>query len=170
MNQDHLTSFLQNFLPYHNLFSRIHYGRATFEGAEFRHIEDMLRERFGYPKIGQQWVTETTLFRTACELFPKYKVVHHYRGRELEGLEQDVWLPELRLGIEYQGEQHYKIVAHWGGKRGLDKRVANDKRKRALCKSLGYHLVEIKYSEELSHQLVKQRMTQALRKQSKSTT
>ena len=162
----YFSSFLQKFLPYHNLLSRIHYGKQTFEGAEFRHIENMLRERFGYPKVGQQWVKETILFKMVCELFPSYKVVHHYRGTELEGLELDVWLPELRLGIEYQGEQHYKIVKPWGGKRGLEKRIANDKKKRALCRRLGYRLVEIRYSEELSHQMVKQRVTQALRKHS----
>ncbi len=158
----YFSSFLQRFLPYHCLLSRMNYGRDTFEGEEFRHIENVLRERFGYPRVGQKWVKETTLYNMVCDLFPNYKAIHHYRGKELGGLELDVWLPELKVGIEYQGEQHYKAIEHWGGKQGLEQRIANDKRKRALCRNLGYRLVEIRYTEELSHQLVRQRVAQGL--------
>ena len=152
------SSFLQRYLPYHSLLSRIKYGRDVYEGDEFRRIEDELRERFGYPKVGQQWVTETTLYKIVSMLFPDYEVVHHYRGPELEGLEVDIWLPELNIGIEYQGEQHYKVIEHWGGEEGLKKRIENDRKKKRLCKKLGYHLVEIKYTEEVTTQLVKEKL------------
>jgi hypothetical protein len=101
-----------------------------------------------------------------CMLLPDYEVIHHYRGAELEGLELDIWIPELRLGIEYQGEQHYNVVTHWGGKEGLGKRIANDHKKKRLCKSLGYHLIEIKYFEEISEQLIKDKMAKIMGRRS----
>ena len=156
------SSFLQRYLPYHGLLSRMKYGKATYEGEEYRQVENELREKFGYPKIGQQWVAETTLYKIVCILFPDNEIVHHYRGAELEGLELDIWLPEYHLGIEYQGQQHYNVIEHWGGEKGLKKRVANDRKKRRLCKKLGYHLIEIKYTEEMSEELVKKKMAKAI--------
>lgn len=95
-------------------------------------------------------------------LFSDYEVIHHYRGTELQGLELDIWLPDLKLAIEYQGEQHYNVIEHWGGKEGLEKRIANDKKKRGLCKSLGYHLIEVKYTEEISEQLVRKKVARVI--------
>lgn len=159
------SSFLQRYLPYHGLLSRMKYGQATYEGEKHRQVENELRERFGYPKVGQQWVTETTLYKIVCMLFPDNEVIHHYRGVELEGLELDIWLPEYQLGIEYQGEQHYIVIEHWGGKEGLEKRIANDKKKKGLCNKLGYQLIEIKYTEDISEELVKKKVAKAIEKQ-----
>ncbi|ODS23649.1 hypothetical protein AB835_07540 [Candidatus Endobugula sertula] len=152
------SSFLQRYLPYHKLLSRLNYDREIYEGEEYRQVENELREQFGFPKVGQQWVTETTLYKMVCMIFPDHEVIHHYRGNELEGLELDIWLPDLKLGIEYQGEQHYKVIEHWGGQEGLEKRIANDKKKKRLCKKLNYYLIEIKYTEEISEALVKKKV------------
>jgi len=160
------SSFMQRHLPYHTLLSRMTFDRDIYEGEEYRQIENELREKFGYPKIGERWVTETTLFKMVSAIMPDHEVIHHYRGAELDGLEIDIWLPELQLGIEYQGEQHYKVIEHWGGKEGLEKRMANDRKKKKLCQSLGYSLIEVKYSEELSEERIKQKIDKALRDKS----
>ncbi|BAP55903.1 hypothetical protein THII_1606 [Thioploca ingrica] len=159
------SSFLQRYLPYHNLLSRIRYGRTTYEGDEYRKVENELREHFGYPKVGQQWVTETMLYKIVVMLFPDFKVIHHYRGLELQGLELDIWLPEINVGIEYQGEQHYKVIEHWGGKEGLEKRMESDRKKKKLCDELGYHLIEFKYTEEITEQLVRKKVSKYIENQ-----
>ena len=51
------------------------------------------------------WV-ETILFNLVKEIYPKSKVIHHYRGKELEGLEIDVYVKEKKIGFEYNGLQH----------------------------------------------------------------
>lgn len=155
------SSFLQKYLPYHKLLSRIKYGKSIYDGDgdEYRDVENELREHFGYPKVGEGWLTETILYNIILMLFPRFEVVHHYRGAELQKLELDIWLPEIKVGIEYQGEQHYKVVEHWGGKEGLEKRIENDKKKKLLCKKLGYTLIEFKFSEDITEELVKKRMT-----------
>lgn len=144
--------FLQRYLPYHELLSRERYGRTVFvrDREEHKRIEDELRERFRYPKIGDKRISEAALYQTLKMLFWPLEVVFHYRGRELEGLELDIWIPKLRLGIEYQGKQHFEVVKPWGGKKGLTRRRENDEKKKALCKKLGYRLVEFKFDEEIT--------------------
>ena len=150
---------MQRYLPYSWLFSIKNNHRG-----DVRETENELRRHFGYPEIGKSWITETILYNLVCVLFPGYEVIHHYRGRELEGLELDIWMPGPKIGIEYQGEQHYVVVGHWGGKAGLEKRQANDRKKRKLCKAQGYHLIEFKHSEDLTEKLVKGRIEKILNK------
>lgn len=149
------SSFAQRFLPYVELFAR----RAGIPlGPERRAAENEARAHFGFPAIGERWTSETILFRVVEALVAPREVVHHYRGKELGGLELDVWVPELRLGIEYQGEQHYEAIKHWGGDEGLARRQSNDRRKRALCKQLGYTLIEFRFDEELTEAAVQSRL------------
>lgn len=138
-------------------------NNAINEREEYINSFDMLtenevRKQFNYPLIGEGWLSETTLFKIVQTLFSPKDVIHHYRGKELKGLEIDIWIPDLKLGIEYQGEQHYKVIEHWGGEEGLRKRMENDRKKRKLCKTHGYHLVEFKYNEELIEEKVTKKL------------
>ena len=72
----------------------------------------------------------------------------------LEGLELDIFIPELDLGIEYQGVQHFKPVEHWGGMEALKELQVRDKKKRQLCQSLGIGLIYFKHDEDLSNESV----------------
>ena len=158
------SSFLQKYLPYYGLFSRRRYGLSFLEGDRAKEIENELRERFGYPKIGEKWISETTLFKIVQTLFSTEDVIiHHYHGKELEGLEIDIWMPDLKLGIEYQGEQHFQVIEHWGGEEGLNKRVERDRKKKTLCKRLGYNLIEFKYDEDLTVENVEKKLRKYLK-------
>jgi len=157
------SSFLQKFLPYYNLFAKRKYSSTLLKRNQAKENENELRERFGYPKIGEKWNSETQLFKIVQTIFSDKKVIHHYRGKELEGLEIDIWIPELKLGIEYQGEQHFRVFKHWGGEEGFKKRAERDKKKRMLCKKLGYKLIEFKYDEELTVDYVVKKLSPYLR-------
>lgn len=145
------SSFLQSYLPYNTLYCKNKIGG-----------EDELRMKFGYPKVGEKWITETLLYKIIQTLFVGTEVIHHYRCTELQGLELDIWVPKPSLAIEYQGEQHYQVVEHWGGKEGLKQRIANDKKKKQLCKQAGYHLIEFRYDENISEGLVLKKLCQFL--------
>mgnify|MGYP006291484435 CR=1 FL=1 len=154
------SSFLLRYMPYHHLISLRKYGRFIFsQDKEYKNIENEVRVLFGYPEIGESWFTETMLYKLIQFLFPSLEVIHHYRGAELEGLEIDIWIPELKVGIEYQGIQHYKVVEHWGGKEGLLKRVENDKKKKGICNVLGYMLIEFHHNETLTEEFVVNKLT-----------
>ena len=61
-------------------------------------------------------------------------------------MELDVWIPSKKIGIEYQGEQHFFPVKHWGGQAALHKLQERDREKRIACKINGIKLVEIPYT------------------------
>ncbi len=120
--------------------------------------ENELRVKFGYYKIGEKWTTETLLYNMLSEIFTDDEVIFHYRGKELEGLELDIWIPKFKLGIEYQGIQHFKAVEHWGGEKTLKKQKLKDKKKKEICKSLNYKLIEFRYDEDISKDLILRRL------------
>lgn len=99
--------------------------------------ERELRVRMGYPAKGKP-IREQMLYEAVCGIFGQGNVIRRYRNRELEGLEIDVWVPSMRLGIEYQGQQHFRRVAHWQGLDGLEKQKQRDAKKRNLCKALRF--------------------------------
>lgn len=114
-----------------------------------RAIENSVREQLGFKKVGEAWVSETMLFHIVQKLFPTEKIIRHYRPSWLDGLELDIYLPDLNIGLEYQGIQHFQAVEHWGGQKQLRKQQEHDARKKRLCKELGVKLVCINYDEPL---------------------
>lgn len=61
-------------------------------------------------------------------------------------LSYDFYLPELKVLIEYQGEQHYKPVKHFGGNETFQNQQIIDDMKRKYAKDNGYTLIEIPYT------------------------
>lgn len=60
----------------------------------------------------------------------------------------DFYIPSLNLCIEYDGEQHFYPIEHWGGMIALEKQKKNDTLKNVYCKLNGIHLIRIKYNIE----------------------
>jgi len=121
-------------------------------------IEDEVRVEFGYRKIGDHWISETMLHRFICDALPDLEVKKHYRPQFLQGLELDIYIPDFAVGIEYQGEQHFMPVEHWGGETALQNQTERDERKVQLCKQAGVQLVYFDYEDDLSMELVVRRL------------
>jgi hypothetical protein len=113
-------------------------------------IENEVRRKLGYKPIGEEWASETTLFYIVQSLFPDATVLRHYRPDFLEGMELDVFVQELSIGIEYQGVQHFESVEHWGGIEALRELQERDEKKRRLCQALGIRLIYLRYDEDLN--------------------
>jgi len=84
------------------------------------------------------------------KLFPNLDNLRHHRPTWLGGLELDIFIPALGLGIEYQGQQHFHAVELWGGAKGLVELQERDLRKRQICKQHKVRLVEIHYQDALT--------------------
>lgn len=152
----------------------IHYGRLMKKSvygeepdndiAKYRKgindtIENLTREEMGFKKIGENWTSEVILFGIVEAIFKNNETLRHHRPRWLEGLEIDIYVPDYKLGFEYQGIQHYVAVEHWGGEKQLIKQKENDRRKLDLCKEHGVNLIFVDYNEELSTELIKRKIT-----------
>lgn len=122
-------------------------------------IENEVRIKFGFKKVGEAWANETLLYQLVSEILPgDEKLIRHYRPDFLENLELDIFIPRLNIGIEYQGIQHFEPIQHWGGKEALERTKERDRRKKDLCVKNGIDLVYFYYTEELSSTLVKERL------------
>lgn len=160
-NAMYYSAFMQKYLPYYTLWCRKEEGRHLSE-TDYKQIENDLRESLGYPRIGNLGVSETVLFKIVEDVVTPRQVIRRYRGKELCGLEIDIWIPSLRLGIEYQGVQHYEVVEHWGSEEGLEKRIRNDARKRSLSKELGYGFIEFSHDDCLTEENVRRKLAKYL--------
>lgn len=125
-------------------------------------IENEVRVKFGFKKVGESWANETLLYQLISEIFPEKKVLHHYRPEFLEFLELDIFIPSLNIGIEYQGIQHFKPIEYWGGKDSLEQVIKRDKMKKRLCVENKIKLILFYYYEELSRELVENKIKSAI--------
>lgn len=109
----------------------------------YQEPENRLREKFGLPKIGEGWISETNLYYEIKEAFPQVSVIHHGKPKWLGKQHLDIWIPEYNIGIEYQGDQHFFPVDFFGGKQALKKNKERDARKKALCEDNECKLVYV---------------------------
>lgn len=108
-----------------------------------REAENIARIEAGVPRIGDGWISETELFNLVSEALPGVRVTRHSRPAWLAPQHLDVYLPEANIGIEFQGEQHYRPVDFFGGEANFIEQVRRDERKRKLCKKNGCLLIEV---------------------------
>lgn len=77
--------------------------------------------------------------------FPQL-VIENNNRKELDGLEMDIWLPELKVCIEYNGIHHFKPV--YGNERFLKTQSA-DLRKRKLALEKGIKIIDLNVTYHL---------------------
>ena len=62
-------------------------------------IENEVRVKFGFNKVGEAWASETLLYQIVSEILPGEKMFRHFRPQFLENLELDIFIPSLTMGI-----------------------------------------------------------------------
>lgn len=66
---------------------------------------------------------------------------------DLGQLSYDFWLPNTKTLIEYQGQQHYEPIEHFGGGDKFKIQQEHDKLKKDYAKNNNYTLIEISYKD-----------------------
>ena len=127
-----------------------------------RDAENEVREHLGVPRIGEGWVSETQLYKLVVCMFTDYEVIREASPDWLGNQRLDIYIPSLNLAIEYQGEQHFKPIALFGGVEGLRKTQERDRRKKHLCQKNKIKLVFFKYNESLNQENVERRLKNLL--------
>lgn len=139
---------------YGNLFKQ-HYGwyikiqSLAFDSDE-KSAEVATRAAFGFPVIGKPHVSERILLGYVRGIFHDKTILYRARLEVMEGMELDIYIPELRLAIEYQGAQHYKEMKHWGGQNALKQTRKRDARKKLLCRQHGIKLITFHHRKAVS--------------------
>jgi hypothetical protein len=132
---------------------------AADEAAFAAEMEARYRAEVALPAQGEGWVSEAHLASCVEAALPHVAVVRQARPPWLgRGQSLDIFVPSLELAIEYQGEQHFVALDHWGGEVGLAGRRELDERKREACFRAGIRLVEWRYDEPVSVGAVRRRL------------
>ncbi len=110
-----------------------------------------------------RWAREDELYRLVGELFPTRIIRREASPPWLGRQRLDVFLPELRLAVEHQGEQHFRPIAAFGHDKGFERTRERDERKRALCYENGVTVVDIRFDQPLTLSSLRHRLRRWLR-------
>lgn len=98
-----------------------------------REFENIYRESIGGSKIGEGWISETNLYYQIKNHFNKLKVEQHGRPSWLGRQHFDIYIPDVNIALEYQGEQHNKPIDIFGGVENYKNQLIRDKKKQNLA-------------------------------------
>lgn len=119
-------------------------------GTLCRRAENLYRSRVGVAEVGKGWVSETALFHLLHSRFGEVtQVLQHYTAEWLGRQHIDIYLPELDIGVEYQGEQHTRGVDYFGGDEAFARTAKRDAAKVAKCRRAGVRLLFAFHNENL---------------------
>lgn len=105
-----------------------------------------------------RWIREEELCRLVNQLFPSMMIRREASPNWLGQQRLDIFLPELALAIEHQGEQHYFPVEGFGGAKAFAKTQERDRRKKALCEKNGVTVVYVRFDDPLTVQSMQSRL------------
>lgn len=125
-------------------------------------------------QMGLEWIRrsnrkvsrgQSSLTSIVKKLIPNEKIVNeHHIGDKLR---LDVYCPAYNLAFEYHGRQHFYHVPHFHEKyEDFVRAQENDRLKEEKCRQQGITLVVFKYNDNLSEEIVRGRILDALRDQS----
>jgi len=162
-----ITSEIQYCHPMYGSNVKVHYGpyikKISIEKeVDEREAENEVRDILGIPHIGEGWISEKELLNIIKGIFPTKEIIHQASPEWLGRQRIDIYVPELKLAIEYQGLQHYEPVEYFGGEEGFRKNKERDELKARLCSQNGIKMVYFRYNEEIKKDVVEIRLKQKL--------
>jgi hypothetical protein len=113
-------------------------------------MQNPFREFKGLPKIGEGWISETELYYLIKNELNTYLVLQHGKPDWLGRQHFDIWIPELGVALEFQGEQHDRPVDFFGGERVFLENKKRDEIKRTKCIENNVRLIEVRKGYILS--------------------
>jgi len=102
---------------------------------------------------------EEKLGKLIKEIYPNEYIKHNKSFCKNSNLSLDWNLPKLRIGFEYDGEQHYEKELYnklYGD--GFEEQIKRDKKKDKLCHKRNITLIRIKYDEPLTISHIKKKI------------
>ena len=115
-------------------------------------------ERTLYDISEYKWKSEELMYECVKKVFKNKEVIHQYRPYFLGQQSYDVYVCKENIAFEYQGKQHFEPVAIFGGIESFEENKKRDERKAELSKKNGVRLIYINYWEDVTVDLIKQKI------------
>lgn len=96
-----------------------------------------------------RWKSEEAVYLALQSILPEVRIARHAMPSWLAPQHLDMFLPDARIAIEFQGEQHFRPIAIFGGEAGFEATVRRDGNKARLCQLAGIRLVYIRYDDDV---------------------
>lgn len=130
--------------------------RDILEAANRGEYKDEIR--ISYLRPVNKWTSEELVYKIIKKHY-KGPVIYQYRPAFLKNpdggqLSYDVFISELNVAVEYQGKQHFEPVEFFGGAKAFESVQLRDKLKAQLSRENGVKLVYINYWEEITPELI----------------
>lgn len=109
-----------------------------------------------------RWQRESELYGLVRDLFPDYQVLREASPDWLGRMRIDIYVPDLGLAVEHQGEQHYRPIAVFGGEEAHRRVVERDELKRRLCAENSVEVVDFRFDSPITKTAVKNRLKRFL--------
>lgn len=95
--------------------------------------DSLLIDMLGVKENDLKRSTELFYLKKFRDIFPD--TIYQYKPEWLGRQSLDLYIPSKQVGIEIQGEQHYKAIDFFGGEQQLLKQKKLDNKKKLLCKN-----------------------------------
>lgn len=99
-------------------------------------------------KVSCKWKSEAQLFSISKEFFKD--AIFQYCSDWLGMQSLDIYIPSVKVAIEYQGKQHYEPVKFFGGESVFESQKERDNKKRTLCQKNDITLIEWPYTRSVT--------------------
>lgn len=109
-----------------------------------------------------RWKREAQLFQVVRELFPDQRILREASPEWLGRMRLDIYLPELQLALEHQGEQHYRPIGAFGGEVAYTRVVERDALKRQRCRENEVEVLDVRFDAPISRAALRQRLLRYL--------
>lgn len=114
--------------------------------GDFEQIPNTHLSGCGCPKCNLfGTVSENKLFENIKNEFKNFEVLNKFSPKWLGKQHFDIYIPKLKIAIEYQGGQHFKPIKFFGGEKEFEKIQKRDESKRKKCKMKKVKLLYFSY-------------------------
>lgn len=126
---------------------------TIYQGSPAKALMDLMPNENWRPELfDKKSKSQQRMFQLLGQIFPGEEIIYNFRSEEVRfsnsnrKMEIDVFLPGLKLGFEYQGEQHYMSIEYWGGEASLSAIRARDAEKISAFAESGITIIEVPYT------------------------
>jgi hypothetical protein len=122
---------------------------SKFVKDGIRDAENRVRVVQQLPKVGEAWMSETSLYYQIKTAFQDLEVLQHARPKWIGRQHLDIYIPDLKVALEYQGPQHERPVDFFGGKEQWRQTKKRDSAKLRKCLKAGVILIYVREGYDL---------------------